>query len=125
MRELGIVPVVPETTTPVAVTVDSKRPRTAEKLPPPALASDSSSVECPVCGRRIRTDLEQHVEECLNRQAIKALLKETRSEETAGGEIRGPRKPVEITAKRKLSAAENPPKKQRKSSNTIDAYFKR
>jgi hypothetical protein len=94
--------------------------------PPPDKSQPAESFECPVCRKVVLLmggDENSHVEECLSRQAIRALLRpggHTGLKQEAG------------VAKRKPSAARNPPmspppsKKQRQvGRNTIDTYFKR
>jgi hypothetical protein len=104
-----------------------------EESPENRLPNDSFI--CPICSKTVAWETEQdsHVEECLSRQAIRAMLRESDTTKAV--------KPsLESAGKRKSSAAAAlknpsvknpsvcpPSKKLRKlaASNTIESYFKR
>ena len=120
MRELAT---LPESTHPQS-TEERTLPLEARQ---PEVCLPADCCECPVCGKVIvRQDLSGHVEDCLNRQAIKALLRDDGGGDSGGGDAQQ----QSAKAKRKRPAAEQHPptnKKQRRKvgNNTIDTYFKR
>ena len=142
MRELGEAAILPSPILSSPTTMPPAKQATEEvmiRTPRPENTPPSDSFLCPICTRTIPFggDQDRHVEECLSRQAIKAMLR---------GESDGEVHKRKSSATNKHPVASPPPKKQRKtaarknlpesptakkgrkniaSSNTIDSYFKR
>jgi hypothetical protein len=96
----------------------------------------TDSFICPICSKTVAWETEQdsHVEDCLSRQAIRAMLREsdtTKAVKPSPAESAGKRKSSAATALKNPSVKNPslcpPSKKLRKlaASNTIESYFKR
>jgi hypothetical protein len=105
-----------------------------EESPENRLPTDSFI--CPICTKTVAwgTEQDSHVEDCLSRQAIKAMLREsdiTKAVKPSPAESAGKRKSSAATALKNPSVKNPsvcpPSKKLRKlaASNTIESYFKR
>jgi len=99
-----------------------------EESPENRLPTDSFI--CPICSKTVAWETEQdsHVEDCLSRQAIKAMLRESDTTKAVkpSPESAGKRKSSAAAALKNPSVCP-PSKKLRKlaASNTIESYFKR
>jgi hypothetical protein len=95
----------------------------------------TDSFICPICSKTVAWESEQdsHVEDCLSRQAIKAMLRESDTTKAVkpSPESAGKRKSSAAAALKNPSVKNPsvcpPSKKLRKlaASNTIESYFKR
>ncbi len=105
-----------------------------EESPENRLPTDSCFI-CPICSKTVAWETEQdsHVEDCLSRQAIKAMLRESDTTKAVkpSPESAGKRKSSAAAALKNPSVKNPsvcpPSKKLRKlaASNTIESYFKR